>query len=288
MWVTQTGEQGIDWPQVLLSLPLPLCSLSIRDALILTVSAISAMDGKVMTLPWAPGKERVPPDRLRRQELGARSRPSFSSPLPARLLLPASKTWKSWSLADFFFFSDPTAWICTPSPATHLCPTSPYGVASWVILVFLLQAVPHAIPLSCPPHPPHPHSFPFLLCWQENPPDVRLWGPSLPVSHLHPHLQPQDLQAAWEAWFPLSKDLTCCPLPAMPFSAPWLRWSLLTLLRHGDISPGSLARWTTVIKVTLSQCLGRVGVGYPSALFLAQFHMYGVAIWFTSLCFSLS
>ena len=169
MWVTQTGEQGIDWPQVLLSLPLPLCSLSIRDALILTVSAISAMDGKVMTLPWAPGKERVPPDRLRRQELGARSRPSFSSPLPARLLLPASKTWKSWSLADFFFFSDPTAWICTPSPATHLCPTSPYGVAPWVILVFLLQAVPHAIPLSCPPHPPHPHSFPFLLCWQGKP-----------------------------------------------------------------------------------------------------------------------
>ena len=198
MWVTQTGEQGIDWPQVLLSLPLPLCSLGIRDALILTVSAISAMDGKVMSLPWDPGKERVPPDRLRRQELGARSRPSFSSPLPARLLLPASKTWKYWSLADFFF-SDPTARIFPPPPATHLCPTSPYGVAPWVILVFLLQAVPHAFP--CPArHTLHTHiPFPSYCADKESPPDVRLWGPSLPVSHLHPHLQPQDLQAAQEA-----------------------------------------------------------------------------------------
>ena len=168
MWVTQTGEQGIDWPQVLLSLPLPLCSLGIRDALILTVSAISAMDGKVMSLPWDPGKERVPPDRLRRQELGARSRPSFSSPLPARLLLPASKTWKYWSLADFFF-SDPTARICPP-PTSH--PPIPH-FSLWRGFLSDPGLPPTGGPpcfhLSCPPHPPHPHSFPFLLCWQGKP-----------------------------------------------------------------------------------------------------------------------
>ena len=61
-------------------------------------------------------------------------------------------------------------------------------------------------------------SLPIVLT-KERSQDVGLWGPSPHVSHLSPRLQPQDLQAAREAWFFLSKDLSCC-LALLPM-VPW-------------------------------------------------------------------